>query len=64
MGEHNGRSGQPRHQRLERRLHLEQHARAARRHQRSVTDELQRIAQPLLGMEQNRFARDGLAAGP
>ena len=48
-------------QRFQRRLHLEQHGRAALRHERHIAHELQRIAEPLLGVQQDGPAVERLA---
>ena len=47
-----GGIGEGSEQRQQRRLRLQQHADAARAHQRHVADELQRVAQALLGVQQ------------
>jgi hypothetical protein len=50
------------HERLQRFLHFEDHARAARGDRRHIAAELNRIAQSLFAMEQDRLVSDRLAA--
>ena len=58
------RVGKRAHQVVQRRLHFQNDARAARRDQRRVTAELDRIAETLLGMQENSLACDFIRPEP
>src|SRR5579885_1930422 len=58
------RAGKRAQQRGQRRLHLDDNPRPALRHQRDVAAELERVAESLLGMQEDGLARDLMRSGP
>ncbi len=64
LGEHLVHALQAPHQRLQRRVDLDQHPRAARRDQGRIAAELQHVAEALFGVQQDGLAVQLLVAAP